>query len=235
MHTLQRVAIVAIAGLISVAGSKAQAQFGIALNADSGSLELFYDINAAAARLPDPTYDLHTRAMNRAAAQDVIISEEFSKGNSVPSNSFRDNLRGESRYGIASRDTASRRAVNPNTAPAPRTATAPSAPPPIPVPSLADFLNREGRMDWPLDASYSGDLAQLRNEADRELVAALRELQRSGKASVGAITSARAKLVVYGQGALQEIRLHRSTQIANGFHAFLMAVYLSLEGTEKTP
>ena len=235
MHISRIAKVGAVLFLVAITGETADAQMGFGIDLMGGNPFFMYGLDMNT-RLFDPTWDLHERSMTHAASVAQTAADEWAKGNAVRGDSFRDNLRGESRYSIALREESlarasqpARRPAAPRPAPVVAAAPRPAAPP---VPAFAYFFNNQGVVDWPLDGPSSGELGRLRNEADRALIASLQEARTSGRVSLQGITQTRAKLTAYGQLALDQVRNERSPQIANGFHAFLMAVYSSLEGTE---
>jgi len=57
---------------------------------------------------------------------------------------------------------------------------------------------------------------------------ALQEKQKSGVASMAAVTDARNKLLDYGRPALQIVRTQETPRVADSFHLFLLSLYESL-------
>ena len=222
--------LVLIAVILCLLRTEAKAQMGIGLDGWSGSPFMFYDIGGPSLA-SELTYDLHQRSQTRSAQVASEIQDNWNAGNAVQGHSYLDNLRGTTPYELATRQTPQPRSAPVSTSRRPTVAKV-AVPAPF-VPSFSSFLQKDGRLDWPLDSPASGELARLRSEADQSLLTVSQEIQRNGRASLTTITSARAKLITYGQGALQQVRTERSDQIANGFHAFLMAVHNSVEGTEK--
>jgi hypothetical protein len=149
---------------------------------------------------------------------------------------------GESTNTVGSRDSSSARAQNAarsggrtevaNTAargPArqvPQPAPARPARKPIP---LEQYFTAANKLDWPRDAPSDGDLAARRDSAETAICGVRDQVREIGFCDVEEIADARAKLIKYGQLALQRVRAERAAPVAVHFHVYLMQLYDSLE------
>jgi hypothetical protein len=138
------------------------------------------------------------------------------------------------RYDVATRrameDQVARRPARRPTA----VAAAPAQPAPAPAAvrvaaTLASFFNPYEELVWPADAPRDEDLLPLRTTADASSLAVLRDQKLRGAASLGLVTDARQKLLAYGRPALQRMRERTTSQLADGFHGFLLSLYDALQ------
>lgn len=141
-----------------------------------------------------------------------------------------------SRQGLEGRISARYRPV-PAPRPQPRPAPARPAPPPVPAPTpdLVSFFNQYHELVWPADAPYEGQFQPLRDTADAQALATLKERNQLGLATVATATGAREALLDYGRPALQYVRDRATPQVADAFHGFLLALYGSLERAATVP
>ncbi len=145
-------------------------------------------------------------------------------------NHLRDNGLVE-RYDVARREPSHyRRYAGPRTTPTSMTVT-----PPTPVLPLASFYNAGNQFVWPGDAPSAGDLKEKRTTFDQASQTVLTETQKSGVASIAAVTDARQKLLDYGRPALQYVRTHDTPRVADSFHLFLLSTYESLAQAVNPP
>jgi hypothetical protein len=80
-----------------------------------------------------------------------------------------------------------------------------------------------------------GDLKAKRDLSDQASLVVLEETQQHPAASITTVTEARQRLLDYGRPALQAIRAESTPRIADVFHAFLLALYDSLEQAAWPP
>ena len=105
----------------------------------------------------------------------------------------------------------------------------------VPSPPLGSFFSPSDELVWPADAPVGGDLGAKRATADRASLAVLREQRAQGRAQLTTVTTARDALLDYGRPALQFVRAHATTHIADSFHRFLLALYETLAQAADPP
>jgi len=93
---------------------------------------------------------------------------------------------------------------------------------------LASFFNAARTLVWPNESPTADELKEKRVLADQAILAVLDETTQQPSATVGSVTTARQKLLDYGQPALKEIRIQSTPPIADAFHRFLLSLYDSL-------
>lgn len=127
----------------------------------------------------------------------------------------------------------------PNGAPAQPAATDPAAATTEPAaatpPALAAFFNAYQELIWPADAPYHDEFKPLRETSDEASLRTLQEAETQGIASISTVAEARTSLLDYGRPALQYVREHSTSQIADGFHSFLLSLYGSLQQAALVP
>ncbi len=123
-----------------------------------------------------------------------------------------------------------------------QTANVPAAAPPgsataalRPILPLASFFDASRTLVWPSESPLAGDLKAKRNLSDQASLVVLEETKQHQAASITTVTEARQKLLEYGRPALQAIRAESTARIADLFHAFLLALYDSLEQAAWPP
>lgn len=135
--------------------------------------------------------------------------------------------------GLATLDLRPRNArANPITGEFQRPDGAPAPAEPVQVASAAPldaFFNAYRELVWPSDAPYHEDFKPLRETSDTRTLSTLKETETQGRATVATATQARESLLDYGRPALQYIREHSTTQVADNFHSFLLALYNSIQ------
>ncbi|MGE3820797.1 MAG: hypothetical protein AB7I30_15395 [Isosphaeraceae bacterium] len=104
-----------------------------------------------------------------------------------------------------------------------------ATPPAREVARLDSFFTAAGRLDWPRDAPNHAEVASERAEADDALATVFAQIKAQGKAKSGAVGLAKAKLIVYGQKALGQIRAERAAPVADVFHYYLLFLNQSLD------
>jgi hypothetical protein len=117
-------------------------------------------------------------------------------------------------------------------------AEAPPASPmaaPRPILPLASFFDASRTLAWPSDSPQAGDLKAKRDRSDQASLIVLEETKQHPAASITTVTEARQRLLDYGRPALQAIRAESTPRIADVFHAFLLALYDSLEQASWPP
>jgi hypothetical protein len=112
-------------------------------------------------------------------------------------------------------------------------ASAPAAP--SPVLPLASFFDASRTLIWPSESPLAGDLRAKRDLSDQASLVVLEETKQHQPASITTVTEARQRLLDYGRPALQAIRAESTPRIADVFHAFLLALYDSLEQAAWSP
>lgn len=221
--------VVAMAALLSANPARAQFGFG----GDFGLFGLNFN------SVPSPTnflYDRSNASISAATATRNNVGHAARDLRSSPNayfNRVRD-LSGSSTYDIGTHRTLSSRASLAPYAPLRPPAGASTAPPPPTLParevaSLDTFFNAEGQVDWPKDAPDSADLASERAEAGSALSAVFGQVKSGGKAKSGNVGLAKAKLIVYGQKALRQVRADRAAAVADVFHYYLLFLNQSLD------
>lgn len=146
-------------------------------------------------------------------------------------NSYINHIRDDSftpRFEVSTRRTLDYRAQARSTPPP---STRPTQPAPAPQPEgrrvlpLASFFSAAGALVWPREAPTEGALASKRGEADEATAGVYREVKDRGYAPVGLVTDARTKLIEYGQPALDYLRQHTTSAVADSYHNFLLSLY----------
>lgn len=107
-------------------------------------------------------------------------------------------------------------------------ATAPAAAPAREVVPLGSFFDKMSQLVWPQESPLEGEFATKRRLTDEATLVVWDEVKRQGIASVDSVTEARARLIAYGKPALELLREHSTTPIADAFHRFLLSLYDSL-------
>ncbi len=131
--------------------------------------------------------------------------------------------------GVARAPAQPRPSTPAQTAPAPAPAPAPT------VIALATFFDAANRLIWPADAPVNSGLGDKRNVSDQASLLVLREVQANRVASVTSVAEARSLLLDYGRPALQYLRDGSTTQVADGFHRFLLGLYEALGAAALPP
>jgi hypothetical protein len=182
-------------------------------------------------QVPKPESFLYQKALVDAGrglqgpSRDVYANNPNSYINHIRDNGFVE------RYDVARREPSHyRRYTGPRTTP-----TAMMVAQQTPVLPLASFYNGEHQFVWPGDAPSAGDLKEKRTTFDQASQAVLTETQKSGVASIAAVTDARKKLLDYGRPALQYVRAHETPRVADSFHLFLLSAYESLAQAVNPP
>ncbi len=117
----------------------------------------------------------------------------------------------------------------------PRESPGRAAPPAAPSLPLTTFFDRYQKLVWPESAPVFGAMGATRLASDLACLGVLNEYNLRGLAQVSTVTDARAKLIDYGQPALQYIRVNSTPRIADGFHLFLLSLYDSLAQAATIP
>jgi hypothetical protein len=119
----------------------------------------------------------------------------------------------------------------------PTAASAPPAVPPVarPIVPLASFFDAMLTLVWPSESPVEGDLKEKRDISDQSSLVVLKETQQQKVATIGSVTTARNRLIDYGQPALQMIRAQSTPRIADSFHLFMLSLYESLAQAATPP
>jgi hypothetical protein len=216
----QRLTLLLVAALLSFGSSRARGFYG-------------YGFIGGFNYVPSPGDFVNQHALSNAARAGRPPSNNVYAGNpNSYLNSIRDNGLVPS-YDVARRAPAASRAV-PRVSPGEQV-VAQAAPAPKPVLPLASFFNDAKQLVWPSNAPVEGELQQKRDTSDESSRVVLAEYQAQGRATIGAITDSRQKLIAYGQPALQAIRTTSTPRVADTFHLFLLALYESLGQASNLP
>ncbi len=108
-------------------------------------------------------------------------------------------------------------------------AAAAASAPRRPVVPIGSFFDTSRMLVWPSDAPVEGDLITKRDTSDQACLVVADLVEKFRSAPITTVTSARNRLLEYGQPALQLIRSNTTPRIAESFHQFLLSLYDSLE------
>jgi hypothetical protein len=119
----------------------------------------------------------------------------------------------------------------------PTAATQPAPTPPVarPVVPLASFFDAMLTLVWPSESPVEGKLKEKRDISDQACLVVLKETKQQKVATIGSVTTARNRLLDYGQPALQMIRAQSTPRIADSFHLFMLSLYESLAQAATPP
>ena len=94
---------------------------------------------------------------------------------------------------------------------------------------IGSFFDASRILVWPSDSPVEGDLITKRDTSDQACLVVADLVEKFRSAPITTVTTARSRLLDYGQPALQFIRSHSTPRIADSFHQFLLSLYDSLE------
>lgn len=97
-----------------------------------------------------------------------------------------------------------------------------------PVVAIGSFFDASRMLVWPSDSPVEGDLISKRDTSDQACLVVADLVEKFKSAPITTVTSARTRLLEYGQPALQFIRSHSTPRIAENFHQFMLSLYDSL-------
>jgi hypothetical protein len=93
---------------------------------------------------------------------------------------------------------------------------------------IGSFFDASRVLVWPSDAPVVGELITKRDTSDQACLVVSDLVEKFRSAPITTVTTARSRLLEYGQPALKSIRSHSTPRISENFHEFLLSLYDSL-------
>ncbi len=94
---------------------------------------------------------------------------------------------------------------------------------------IGSFFDASRILVWPSDSPVEGDLITKREISDQACLVVADLVEKFKSAPITTVTTARNRLLEYGQPALQFMRSKTTPRIAETFHQFLLSLYDSLD------